>query len=49
VGVLFGGLATAATGFSGLAMAANMPGSMVLLVWVVLLAVIDFRRDRATA
>ncbi|MBB6407416.1 hypothetical protein [Mesorhizobium sangaii] len=44
VGVLVGGFATAATGFSGTAMAANMPGSMVLLVWVVLLAVADFRR-----
>lgn len=44
VSVLVGGFATAATGFSGTAMAANMPGSMVLLVWVVLLAVADFQR-----
>ena len=46
VGVLVGGFAIAATGFSSTAMAANMPGSMVLLVWVVLLAAIDFRRNR---
>ncbi|AZO43568.1 MULTISPECIES: hypothetical protein [unclassified Mesorhizobium] len=49
VGVLIGGFATAATGFSDTAMAANMPGSMVLLVWVVLLAVIDFRHKPVAA
>lgn len=49
VGVLIGGFATAATGFSDAAMAANMPGSMVLLIWVVLLAVIDFKRKPVEA
>ena len=49
VGVLVGGFATAATGFSGVAMAANMPGSMVLLVWVVLLPAIDFKRKSVEA
>ncbi|UVK36791.1 DUF4386 family protein [Mesorhizobium sp. AR10] len=49
VGVLIGGFATAATGFSGAAMAANMPGSLVLLIWVVLLAVIDFKRKPVEA
>lgn len=44
VGVLIGGVATAATGFSDIAMAANMAGSLVLLIWVVLLAVIDLKR-----
>ncbi|RWC33455.1 MAG: hypothetical protein EOS70_15895 [Mesorhizobium sp.] len=49
VGVLIGGVATAATGFSDIAMAANMPGSLVLLIWVVLLAVIDLKRKPVEA
>jgi len=44
VGVLIGAFTMAATGFSDAAMAANMPGSLVLLIWVVLLAVIDLKR-----
>jgi hypothetical protein len=49
VGVLIGGFATAATGFSDVAMAATMPGSLVLLIWVVLLAVIELKRKPVKA
>ena len=44
VGVLIGAFTMAATGFSDAAMAASMPGSLVLLIWVVVLAVIDLKR-----
>lgn len=35
-----GGLAVAYTGFSGLSMAINMPGGMVLVTWMIALAIV---------
>lgn len=39
LGSFAGGLAVANTGFSGLSMAINMPGGMVLVVWMIALSV----------
>jgi hypothetical protein len=40
------GVVMAYTGFSGPAMAINMPASSVLLVWMLILGVFMWRRDR---
>jgi len=49
---IFGGIPTAIagvvmayTGFSGLAMAINMPSSSLLLIWMMALGIVFWRRD----
>ncbi len=40
-----GGVVIAYTGFSGLAMSINMPASSLLLIWMITLGVLFWRRD----
>ncbi len=47
VGSVAGGVATAHTGFSGLAMSLNMPASAVLLVWMLAVGFLLVRRGAA--
>jgi hypothetical protein len=47
LGVLLGGVAIASTGFSPIARGINMPSSLLLLIWIVLLAVVDYLRPMA--
>ena len=49
VAVSLGGITTAYTGFSGLAMKINMPASSVLLVWLIIVGVLMWRRAAVSA
>ncbi len=49
VAVSVAGIATAYTGFSGLVMNINMPASSVLLVWVIIMGVLMWRRAAASS
>ena len=40
-----GGVVIAYTGFSGLAMSINMPASSLLLIWMIALGILFWRRD----
>ncbi len=40
-----GGIVIAYTGFSGLAMSINMPSSLLLLIWMMALGILFWRRD----
>ena len=40
-----GGVVIAYTGFSGLAMSINMPASLLLVIWIIALGVVFWRRD----
>ena len=44
VAVSLAGIITAYTGFSGLAMNINMPASSVVLVWIIIMGVLMWRR-----
>ncbi len=49
VAVSLAGITTAYTGFSGLAMNINMPASSVVLVWVIIVGVLMWRRAAGSA
>jgi hypothetical protein len=46
VPIMVSGIVMAYTGFSGLAMAINMPSSFLLLLWMLAAGVITWRRGR---
>ncbi len=49
VAVSAAGITTAYTGFSGLAMNINMPASSVVLVWVIIVGLLMWRRGAVSA